>query len=107
MIELLKDTNVDFIGFRKKAFTFSAFLVLLGIVSFVMLLLGKGNISVDFTAPQTNGSYISYWKMYNASGYVFGDAMNVQFSVGTPSPTTAGATATATVTETPTITATP
>ena len=65
------------------------------------------DISVDFTAPQTNGSYISYWKMYNASGYVFGDALNVQFSVGTPSPTTAGATATATVTETPTLTATP
>jgi preprotein translocase subunit SecF len=49
MIELLKDTNIDFIAFRKKAFTFSAILVLLGIMSFVMLLLGKGNISVDFT----------------------------------------------------------
>lgn len=49
MIELLKDTNIDFIGCRKKAFLVSALLVLLGIVSFVMLLLGKGNISVDFT----------------------------------------------------------
>lgn len=49
MIELLKDTNIDFIGFRKKAFSISAFLVLVGIVAFVMLLLGRGNISVDFT----------------------------------------------------------
>ena len=49
MIELLKNTDIDFIGFRKKAFLISALLVLLGIVSFVMLLSGKGNISVDFT----------------------------------------------------------
>lgn len=49
MIELLKDTHINFIGFRKKAFLVSAVLVLLGIVAFVMLLLGRGNISVDFT----------------------------------------------------------
>lgn len=49
MIELLKDTSIDFIGFRKKAFMVSSFLVLIGVVAFVMLLFGKGNISVDFT----------------------------------------------------------
>jgi preprotein translocase subunit SecF len=49
MIELLKDTSIDFIGFRKKAFMVSAFLVLIGVVAFFMILFGKGNISVDFT----------------------------------------------------------
>lgn len=52
------------------------------------------DISVDFTAPETNGSYVSYWRMYSAGGYVFGDSMNVQFTVGVPS-------ATATVIPTP------
>ncbi len=49
MMELLKDTNIDFIGFRKKAFVISAILVAVGLFAFVMVSLGKGNISVDFT----------------------------------------------------------
>lgn len=53
MIELLKDTNIDFIGFRKKAFLLSALLMLLGVVALVMVMLGKGNISVDFTGGLT------------------------------------------------------
>lgn len=53
MIELLKNTNIDFIGFRKKAFIVSALLVLLGIFAFIMVSLGKANISVDFTGGTT------------------------------------------------------
>jgi len=49
MIEILKDTNIDFIGFRKKAFIISAILVGLGLFAFVMVVLGKANLSVDFT----------------------------------------------------------
>jgi len=49
MFELLKDTNVDFIGFRKKAFVISAILMVLGIYAFVMIVLGRANLSVDFT----------------------------------------------------------
>jgi len=49
MMELLKDTNIDFIGFRKKAFIFSAFLVAVGLFAFIMISLGKANLSVDFT----------------------------------------------------------
>ena len=49
MIEILKNTNVDFIGFRKKAFVVSAILVAAGFFAFVMVSLGKANISVDFT----------------------------------------------------------
>ncbi len=56
---------------------------------------GTVDISVTFIAPQVNGTYISYWKMYSAAGYAFGDALNVQFVVGTPSGTaTVGPTAT-------------
>jgi preprotein translocase SecF subunit len=49
MIELLKDTNVDFIGFKKKAFILSAILVAIGLFAFLMVTMGKANLSVDFT----------------------------------------------------------
>jgi preprotein translocase subunit SecF len=49
MFELLKDTNIDFIGFRKKALIISAIMIILGIFAFVMVVLGKANLSVDFT----------------------------------------------------------
>lgn len=45
------------------------------------------DISVNFTAPKTNGSYISWWRMFSASGYLFGESLNVQFNVGTASAT--------------------
>ncbi len=48
-MEILKGTNIDFVGWRKKAFVISAFFVLVGFVSVVMLGLGKANFSVDFT----------------------------------------------------------
>lgn len=49
MIELLKDTNFDFIGFRKKAFIISIILALVGLFAFFMVSFGKANLSVDFT----------------------------------------------------------
>jgi preprotein translocase SecF subunit len=49
MMEIVKSTNIDFIGLRYKAFVLSGFLVLLGIYAFVMVALGRGNLSVDFT----------------------------------------------------------
>jgi len=49
MFELLKDTKVDFIGFRKKAFIISAIMMIVGFYAFVMIALGKANLSVDFT----------------------------------------------------------
>ena len=49
MIEILKNTKVDFIGFRKKAFVVSAILVAVGFFALIMIMLGKANISVDFT----------------------------------------------------------
>ena len=47
--EITKKTNIDFIGLRNKMFLLSAALVLLGLVGFVMVALGKANLSVDFT----------------------------------------------------------
>jgi len=52
-IEITKKTNIDFIGLRKKAFILSTILVVLGIVGFVMVSLGKANLSVDFTGGTT------------------------------------------------------
>ncbi len=49
MMELLKNTNVDFIGFRKKAFIVSAVMVIVGLFAFVMISMGKANLSIDFT----------------------------------------------------------
>jgi hypothetical protein len=40
------------------------------------------NISVSFTAPSTSGTYASFWKMYTASGYTFGQVVNLKVIVG-------------------------
>jgi preprotein translocase subunit SecF len=53
MLELLKNTTIDFIGFRKKAFIISAIMIVLGIYAFLMVILGKANLSVDFTGGTT------------------------------------------------------
>jgi preprotein translocase subunit SecF len=47
--EITKKTNIDFIGLRNKMFFLSIVLVALGLVGFVMVALGKANLSVDFT----------------------------------------------------------
>ena len=47
--EIIKKTNLDFIGMRNKTFLLSAVLLLLGLVAFVMISFGKANMSVDFT----------------------------------------------------------
>ena len=47
--EITKKTAIDFIGLRNKTFILSAVLVGLGLFGFVMVSLGKANLSVDFT----------------------------------------------------------
>jgi preprotein translocase subunit SecF len=47
--EITKKTAIDFVGLRNKAFLLSAVLVLLGLVGFLMIAMGKANESVDFT----------------------------------------------------------
>jgi preprotein translocase subunit SecF len=47
--EIIKKTNIDFIGMRNKSFALSAVLVLLGFIAIGMISMGKANLSVDFT----------------------------------------------------------
>jgi preprotein translocase subunit SecF len=48
MFQILKKTNIDFVGKRYYAFGFSAILVILGIAAFVALFLGKADLGIDF-----------------------------------------------------------
>ncbi len=47
--EITKKTKIDFIGLRNRAFVLSFVLVGLGLFGFVMVSIGKANLSVDFT----------------------------------------------------------
>ena len=69
----------------------------------------KTLITVKFEAPTTLGTYTSWWQMYSANGFRFGEQMSVVFVVGneTPTPTTGTPTSTATVDTTTTLTTTP
>jgi preprotein translocase subunit SecF len=48
MFQILKKTNVDFVGKRYYAFALSGIMVTLGIVAIVMMLFGKANLGIDF-----------------------------------------------------------
>ncbi len=48
MIELLKNTNIDFMGKRKYTFIISGILVLLGFFALIQIAIGKANMGVDF-----------------------------------------------------------
>jgi len=50
MFRIIKETHIDFIGQRKKAFLFSSILVTLGLFAFVMILLDKANMGIDFAS---------------------------------------------------------
>jgi len=47
MIELVKNTKIDFMGLKKYAFSFSAILVILGFVGTVQIYRGKANLGID------------------------------------------------------------
>ena len=47
MIELVKNTKIDFMGLKKYAFSLSAFLVILGFVGTVQIYRGKANLGID------------------------------------------------------------
>lgn len=48
MIELLKNTNIDFMGKRKYTFIFSGILVVIGFFALIQIILGNANMGVDF-----------------------------------------------------------
>jgi len=47
--EIIKNTHIDFIGMRNKTFMLSCVLLIIGCIAFVMVSMGKANLSVDFT----------------------------------------------------------
>jgi len=47
MIELVKNTKIDFMGLKKYTFAFSAAMVILGIVGTVQIYRGKANLGID------------------------------------------------------------
>lgn len=71
----------------------------------------SGDISVELTAPSTAGTYTGYWRLQNASGTSFGEAVYVQIVVsGSTSTPTATPTSTSEddeSTNTPTATTAP
>jgi len=48
MLRIIKETNINFIGQRRKAFLVSGLLILLGLFTFAMVLLDKANMGIDF-----------------------------------------------------------
>ncbi len=47
MIEMVKDTKIDFMGMKRYAFVVSALLVLLGLIGTVQVYRGKANLGID------------------------------------------------------------
>jgi preprotein translocase subunit SecF len=48
MFEIIKKTNIDFMGKRYYAFGVSAILLILGIAAFIAIFLGKADLGIDF-----------------------------------------------------------
>ena len=48
MIEILKNTKIDFMGKRNIAFIFSGILSIIGIIAMIQIATGKANLGVDF-----------------------------------------------------------
>ena len=48
MIEIIKNTNIDFMGMRKICFTISGALALLGLFAIVQVGTGRANLGIDF-----------------------------------------------------------
>lgn len=48
MIEIIKNTKIDFMGYRKIAFVISAILSAIGIIALVQIGIGRANLGVDF-----------------------------------------------------------
>ncbi len=48
MLQILKKTNIDFIGKRYYAFVISGILLTLGLAAFVAIFLGKADLGIDF-----------------------------------------------------------
>ncbi|HVP36934.1 MAG TPA: protein translocase subunit SecF [Terriglobales bacterium] len=58
MFEIIKKTNINFVGMRYYAFAFSGILIILGIIAFVFIFMGKANLGIDFAGgTMVQGSF--------------------------------------------------
>jgi len=48
MLEIIKNTNIDFMGKRKFAFIFSGILSIVGIIAIIQVANGRANLGIDF-----------------------------------------------------------
>ncbi len=48
MLEIVKNTKIDFMGKRKFAFVFSGILAIIGIFAIVQMANGRANLGIDF-----------------------------------------------------------
>ena len=46
--QFIGETNIDFMGFKKYAFVFSGIMTLIGLIAIIQILLGHGNLGIDF-----------------------------------------------------------
>ncbi len=53
MLQILHKTNIDFMGWKNVSFTFSAILIILGIVGLVQIGRGRANLGIDFIGGTT------------------------------------------------------
>ena len=53
MLQILHNTNIDFMGWKKVSFAVSGILILLGIVALVQIGRGKANLGIDFVGGTT------------------------------------------------------
>jgi preprotein translocase SecF subunit len=49
MMRIIKETNINFIGKRKFSFALSGLLFALGAIAFLMIVMGRANLGIDFT----------------------------------------------------------
>lgn len=49
MLELIKKTNINFMGKRYAGFIVSGIMLVIGIVAFIAIIAGKGKLGIDFT----------------------------------------------------------
>jgi preprotein translocase subunit SecF len=79
MFRIIPETKIDFIGKRKPAFVVSALLIILGIVAFVMISLGKANLGIDFAGGvMLQGHFAQPVKIADLRGSLTGQFPDIQ-----------------------------
>ena len=58
-MRIIGDTKIDFISKRKIAFAISSLISLAGLLSIILLSMGKGNVGIQFTGGTAVEGYFS------------------------------------------------